>query len=316
MAIIEGICPIIATPFTNTGEVDYDSFQNLLRVLVKGGCPGLTLFGIAGEYYKLNGEERSRMMRLFIDGCRTGRAASIVSITDHATECAVQQARRAEEAGADCLMVLPPFFLKPSVADLCQHVRLVAQAAGIPTMVQYAPEQTGVAVPPDVLAGLSREAENIKYFKIECKPLGAYISALLALRRKDAGVFIGNAGLQLPEALDRGASGAMPGCSMFEIYLRIYKSYVEDRRAEAFRLHNSLLPLLNHIRQSVEMIIAFEKRILKKRGIIQTDYCRMPAFVPDTIDCRLFEEYYAGITCYLAAGSLPGADQQRAAAGH
>ena len=48
MADIRGICPIIATPFTERGEVDYESLTNLLRVLAKGGCNALTLFGIAG----------------------------------------------------------------------------------------------------------------------------------------------------------------------------------------------------------------------------------------------------------------------------
>ena len=51
MKTLKGICPIIAAPFTNSGELDLDSLKNLLRVLARGGCDALTLFGIAGEYY-------------------------------------------------------------------------------------------------------------------------------------------------------------------------------------------------------------------------------------------------------------------------
>ena len=57
---IEGICPIIATPFTSEGEVDYHSLEKLIRWMADGGCHALTLFGIAGEYYKLSDEERRR----------------------------------------------------------------------------------------------------------------------------------------------------------------------------------------------------------------------------------------------------------------
>jgi len=50
MSELKGMCPIIATPFTEKGAVDFDSFENLIRVLIQGGCHAVTLFGIAGEY--------------------------------------------------------------------------------------------------------------------------------------------------------------------------------------------------------------------------------------------------------------------------
>ena len=101
MSDIRGICPIIAMPFTETGEVDYSSMRNLLRILTKGGCHGLTLFGIGGEYYKLSDEERRQLIKIVVEECKKGDVPSIVSITQHATEVAVQEARHAEEAGAD-----------------------------------------------------------------------------------------------------------------------------------------------------------------------------------------------------------------------
>ena len=55
--LIKGICPIVAAPFANDESVDYDSLRNLVATLAKGGCHALTLFGIAGEYYKLDDAE-------------------------------------------------------------------------------------------------------------------------------------------------------------------------------------------------------------------------------------------------------------------
>jgi 4-hydroxy-tetrahydrodipicolinate synthase len=293
---MRGICPIIATPFTDQGEVDYQSFENLVKVLVQGGCQAVTLFGIAGEYYKLSDEESMRLATLTVDTCRRYGGKSILSVTQHATELAVRRAKQYQDIGADCLMLLPPFFLKPGSAALYEHMKAVGLAVNIPVMAQYAPEQTGVAIQPGVFAKLHSECPNIKYYKIECKPAGGYVSALLPQLGPEASIFVGNAGYQFIECFDRGAVGAMPGCSMFDLYLKMYNQYMSGDRAAAMATHSDyLLPILNHIRQDVEMIIAYEKRILKRRGIIQSDACRRPTFATDAVFDALFDEHYERI---------------------
>lgn len=225
--------------------------------------------------------------------------ASLVSVTQHPTELAIQMAKDFESAGADCLMLLPPFFLQPTAEDMLDHIRSVAKAVNLPIMVQYAPDQTQVNIAPAVLAHLLSEVEYLEYFRIECSPPGAYISTLLKETEDQAQVFVGNAGYQMIEGFDRGAIGVMPGCSMFDIYLKIYNHLQEGNREEAIQIHNSLLAMLNHISQSVEMIIGYEKKILHKRGIIATDYCRRPTFRPDAVYEALFEEYYGQIRSYF-----------------
>ena len=292
--LIKGICPIVAAPFAKDGSVDYDSLRNLVKTLAEGGCHALTLFGIAGEYYKLNEREHAEMMRVTIDEAHKHNCPVIVSDTRHSTENAVEFAKEIEKAGADCMMVLPPFFLKPGADAIFAHAREVATAVpSLPVMMQYAPEQTGVSIAPPVFAKLSEEAPNVIYYKIECKPAGGYISKLIGMLGDRIRVFAGNAGYQMLETFDRGAVGAMPGCSMYDLYLDIYDKYFKGDRAGAIEAHNFILPILNHIRQNVEEIIAFEKRILFKRGIIATDVCRRPTFAMDEEFERLFEEYYA-----------------------
>jgi 4-hydroxy-tetrahydrodipicolinate synthase len=300
MKEVKGIVPIIATPFTEKGEVDYDSFRNLVDVLIKGGCPAVTLFGIAGEYYKISEEESNALLKITVEECKKLGGVSIVSVTQHATEVAVKQAKFYEDSGADMLMLLPPFFLKPGAEALYRHMKAVGQAVKIPIMAQYAPEQTGVAIKPQIFTDLFKEVPNINYYKIECRPAGDYISALLKETENRIRVFIGNAGYQFIEGFDRGATGVMPGASMFDLYLKVFEEYTLGHRTEAQETHNKLiLPMLNHIRQDVEMIIAYEKRILKKRGIIAGDYCRAPSFKPDSFYDRLFEENYDRIVPYF-----------------
>lgn len=297
---LKGICPIIATPFTRTGEVDYESLEREVSFMADNGCHGVTLFGIAGEYYKLTDAESERMVRVVVDTCKKKGIPSIISVTQHATEVAAKRAKYYQDCGADSLMLLPPYFLKPGAGAIYEHMKTVCNAVDIPVVVQYAPEQTGVAIAPEVMANLRNDCKTELYYKIECKPAGGYISNLLRLTDNGVKVFIGNAGYQFIECFDRGAIGAMPGGSMFDLYLQIYDKYVTGDRKGAMQLHGSvLLPFLNHIRQNVEMIITYEKRIMMRRGMIETDYCRKPTFAIDPVFDSMFDEFYEMTRPYL-----------------
>ena len=232
------------------------------------------------------------MVEVTVKAAKATGGKTIISVTDHSTEVAVKRAKYFEEAGADCLMILPPFFLKPGAKYIYEHMKAIAEAVNIPIMAQYAPEQTGVSISPETFCKLEKECPNMIYYKIECKPAGPYVTNLMKLTDGKMKIFVGNAGFQIIECMDRGAVGAMPGCSMYDVYLDIYNSYVSGEREKALQLHNELLPMLNHIRQNVEQIISFEKRILKRRGIIASDYCRKPSYDTDEYFDRLFDEFY------------------------
>lgn len=296
---IQGVFPIAPATFDDQGNFDYDSYRNAIRAMIRGGCPGVTLFGIAGEYYKLTYEEELETMKITVEECHNLDAKCVISNTRHATEIAVKWAKTIADAGADSMMVLPPFFLKPGANALCDHMRRVSESIDLPIIIQYAPEQTGVPIDPTILAQLCKDVPNIDCYKIECKPPGAYISRLLELVQGKASVFVGNAGFQLIEGYDRGAVGVMPGPSMFDLYLKITKLYQQSDRQEAIQHHGILVQMLNHIRQNVEMIIHFEKEILYRRGIIANAYCRHPSYMVDQQNQRIFDELYETVEPYF-----------------
>ena len=289
---IKGICPIAPAVYNDRGEVDLADYSSCCEKLIGLGAQTLTLFGIAGEYYKMDTEEEQQLIGATVKVCHANGAGAIVSNTKHSTMSAIRRAKEIEDSGADCMMVLPPFFLKPAGAMLFEHLDALCDAVKMPLMIQYAPDQTGVAIPPDTLAKLAEKHRNLMYFKIECKPPGAYISTLNKLLPSGRKIFVGNAGFQMIEGLKRGAYGVMPGPSMPDIYRKIWDALLAGNEAEAQRVHDKLNSLLNHIRQNVEMIIYFEKRILKKRGLVKSDYCRKPAFVSDPVYDELFEKLY------------------------
>ena len=302
---IEGVCPIVTTPFLDDGAVDEAGFRAVARWLAQGGCGALTLFGIAGEYYKLSDDERKSMTAWLVEECRASGVPSIISVTDHATELAVARAREWEAAGADCLMLLPPFFLKPGAASLVGHMKAVVEAVRIPVMLQYAPEQTGVAITPEALWSVAEKAPERVIFKIENRPSGPTITRLREISGNAARIFVGNAGFQLLEGLRRGGIGVMPGCSMFDVYAKVMRLWQGGEATAAIDLHTRLLEILNHIRQDVEQIIRFEKRILVKRGVLRNDNCRSPSFRSDAVFDELFELLYPRIEPFFEAKPLP-----------
>ena len=129
---IKGICPIAPAVFDDHGNLDLTSYADCCRRLIALGAQALTLFGIAGEYYKLDADEERSLIDVTVRTCHEEGVPAIVSNTRHATETACRWARHIEAAGADCMMLLPPFFLKPAGAALLSHLDAVCSAVSIP----------------------------------------------------------------------------------------------------------------------------------------------------------------------------------------
>ena len=278
---ISGIVPIIAATFTNSGSLDEDSFQALVRHLLKTNASALTLFGLATEFYKLADNDRARMQTLLlVETSHSNSVAGIISITDHSWEVASQRARDAEAQGADALMLLPPYFLGPGEDAILEHLERVIGSVMIPVIVQYAPVQTGVRISPDVFLKLREALPNADFIKVETQPPGKYVSQLVERSQGKLKSLVGYAGVQMPDVLARGAVGIQPGCSFTEIYVELWRLWETDKIGFQ-TLHNKLLPYINYWMQGVELIIKVEKVILKQRGIIASDYCRSPAYTLD-----------------------------------
>jgi dihydrodipicolinate synthase/N-acetylneuraminate lyase len=296
---IAGIIPIVAAPFTNSGSLDEDSFQSLIRHLIKTGASALTLFGLATEFYKLTDSERARMQTLLLDETsRSESVAGIISITDHSWEVASLRAHAAEEQGADGLMVLPPYFLGPSEDAILEHLKRVIGSVKIPVIVQYAPVQTGVRISPEVFPKLRDALPNAEFVKVETQPPGRYVSQLIQRSQGKLKSLVGYAGVQMPDVLARGAAGIQPGCSFTEIYVDLWRLWGTDKTAFQ-NLHNKLLPYINYWMQGVELIIKVEKVILKQRGIIASDYCRSPSYALDEVEHKQIEKFMSEFAEWL-----------------
>ena len=285
---LSGVCPIVDTPFTDNGDVDYDSLDNLCATLIENGCDALALFGFASEFYKLTDSEREVMAERVIDICDESEVPSIVSVTAQSTPLAVEEARLYANIGADLLMVLPPYVRDPPTDAIYDHLVAVGEAVDIPVMVQYAPGSTGITMSPSFFADLYEEVETIDYFKIECAPPGKFISRLHDLTDDEANILVGRAGYEMIETYDRGAIGVMPASAMHDMYIQIHEAYHDGRRETAVDIHSDLVAVLN---QLTKVGIQWEKRILADRGIIDSPHCRGPEDSLDEAYEAIYDEY-------------------------
>ncbi len=312
MKSISGIVPIVAAPFTADGLVDEDSLQGLVRHLASTGVSALTLFGLATEFYKLSDAERARMQSILLaETAYHPHVAGVVSITDHSWEVAVGRARQAEAQGADALMVLPPYFLGPGEGAILDHLMRVIAAVRIPVVVQYAPAQTGVRVSPETFLRLRERLPNADFIKVETQPPGPYVSQLVTGSGGALKALVGYAGVQMPDALARGAAGIQPGCSFTEVYVALWRRWQSDR--PGFQtLHDTLLPYIAYWMQGVELIIKAEKVILHRRGLIASDYCRSPSYALDDRECdqidRFIDQFHPHWTVGLTS-AVPTSDR-------
>jgi dihydrodipicolinate synthase/N-acetylneuraminate lyase len=305
MKQLQGICPIVAVPFEAGGQVDFPSFERLVEHLMGTGVQGLMLFGLASEFYKLADGERDRLRHIMLE--RTRRhptVAGVISVTDHSWEVAVGRAIEAEEAGADALNIFPPFFLSPGEGAIVEHISRVLSAVNIPVIVQYAPAQSGVRLPPELFANLAAEHSNLRFVKVETQPPGRYAAELLASSGGKLHSLIGYAGVQMPDVLQRGAAGIQPGCSFAELYVEMYHLYSEGSFEAMRAMHTRLLPYISYWMQSVELIIQAEKTVLLRRGIISTDYCRSPRYALDAVELGMVDAFLHDFSAELSSGGV------------
>lgn len=268
---LQGVIPILPVPFTNRGAVDDESFRKVVEASVGDRVDGLAIFGLASEYAKLTEDERLLLIRSLVDQV-SGRVPVIVSITHHSLEVAERQAGEAAHMGATALMVLPPFLLSPGPSAVKAHIRTVAAAVDLPVIVQYAPAQAGADFTLDLLAEIVREYPNLQYLKVDQVPSGPTVSGAVSRGLK---AMVGYMGLFLPQDMKRGAVAVMPTVSVAKGLVRLWQ-LLQENPEEGRRAHQKVLPLLQFMMQSVEMLVAVEKLLLVQRGWIAHDYRRAP----------------------------------------
>ena len=272
-----GVYIIAATPFTESGAVDFDSLDRLVAFYEGHGVTGITILGMMGEADKLSPEERHQVVDRVL--ARTDLPV-VVGVSDPGLASLCALGRYAMERGAAGVMVAPT--RGPAREDRIEgYFHAVAQGLGadVPLVYQDFPLSTGVAVSPALIRRLSQDLPQMVMLKHEDWPGLTKISALRDHEADPAvarlSILCGNGGLYLPQELARGADGAMTGFAYPEALVQTVALHAAGQVEAAEDLFDRYLPILRH-EQQPRWGLALRKHILMRRGAIACAATRAP----------------------------------------
>src|SRR6266542_2462080 len=145
--IYAGVFPIAPTTFDDAGDLDLESQKRAIDFMIDAGVNGICILANYSEQFAISDDERERLMALILDHV-AGRVPIIVTTTHFSSKIAAERSRRAEQAGAAMVMLMPPYHgatIRADEAGVAGYFRAVAEAIDIPIMVQDAPV-SGVAL--------------------------------------------------------------------------------------------------------------------------------------------------------------------------
>lgn len=203
---LEGSYVALVTPFDREGRLDEDAYRHLIRLQIKGGTRGLVPCGSTGEAATLMHEEYRRAIEIACDESR-GEIPVIAGVGTNATWKAVESAREAESLGADALLVLTPYYNKPTQEGIYQHFRAVAHESRLPIVAYNIPSRTGVNIAPKTIARMSKELPTVVAVKEAAGSLDQ-VSEILTLARSGFTVLSGDDSLTVP-MMSVGARGVI-----------------------------------------------------------------------------------------------------------
>jgi 4-hydroxy-tetrahydrodipicolinate synthase len=204
--MFEGSYVALVTPFDSEGRIDEDAYRALIRRQIKAGTTGLVPCGSTGEAATLTHEEYRRAIEIAMEESR-GDVPVMAGVGTNATWKAVELAREAESLGADALLVLAPYYNKPTQEGLYSHFRAVARETRLPVMLYNIPGRTGVNVAPATIARVAKDCANVVAVKEAAGSLDQ-VSEIVTLTKPSFVVMSGDDSLTLP-MLAVGARGVV-----------------------------------------------------------------------------------------------------------
>jgi 4-hydroxy-tetrahydrodipicolinate synthase len=281
MSRISGVFNILATPFTQDGDIDIESLQNLVRFQLDKGVHGFTILGVMGEAAKLTVDERKRVVDTVISVV-DDQVPIVVGTSHNSVHTCIELSNNAIASGATGVMIAPPFF-DTRVEDDAQILGFyenVARSYTGPIVVQDFPPVNNVFMSPAFLAKLGEHIPTARHLKLEDPPLLEKITAIREQTDKYL-IFGGLGGMFFLEELKRGAAGTMTGFAFTEVLVAVYEAMQRDDVAAATGLFDEYLPLIRFENQP-GINLTIRKELLFRRGAIACATPREPFSPIDT----------------------------------
>jgi 4-hydroxy-tetrahydrodipicolinate synthase len=270
---LRGCATALVTPFKADGAIDETRLHNLIEYQINGGIRTLVPCGTTGESVTMTEEEDQRVIKLTLE-CAAGRARVVAGTGSNSTSSAIDYSKAARALGVDGVLVVAPYYNKPTQEGLYAHFRAVAESLdGLPVVIYNVPGRTSSNISAETTLRLARDVENI----VATKEASGNLSQIMEiLRARPAGfrVISGDDALTLA-MIALGADGLI-SVAAYEapaLMSSLIDLALDGKWDEARRLHYRLLPLMetNFIESSPGPV----KAALTMLGLIDENF-RLP----------------------------------------
>jgi 4-hydroxy-tetrahydrodipicolinate synthase len=239
--MIEGVLPALITPFTKDNRVDKDGIRQNIEFLVDGGVSGVVPCGTTGEAATLSIKEHEKVIEYAVEFSSVPVVAGTGS--NNTTE-ALELTKYAQDAGADAVLLITPYYNKPNDSGMLKHFMTIAESVDIPIIIYNVPSRTGINLKPELTAKLAK-VSNIVGIKEASGSLDQITRIFELTKGEDFAVLSGDDGLTLP-ILSIGGTGVISVVA--NVAPKLVVSMIEAFRngdwEKARELHLTLAPLI------------------------------------------------------------------------
>lgn len=230
----------MVTPFDKDGAIDWDGVAKLAQHLVDTGHDGIAVNGTTGEAPTTKSSEKLEIIKV-VKSVVGSKVKVLSGAGDNETSYTVEQAKRSQDAGADGILIVTPYYNKPPQAGIEAHFRAVAAATDLPIMMYDIPGRTGVEIESDTIVKLFETVDNIVALK-DAK--GNIAATSWVIKRCGIPVYSGDDILNLP-FLSVGAVGFVSVCghTVGRELKDMLNAWFAGDSARALEIHQRLLPV-------------------------------------------------------------------------
>ena len=269
---LRGSFPPLITPFAG-GEIDYDAYRSLIEFQIENGSHGILVNGTSAEPSCLTVEERNRLVSVAIETV-AGRVLVVAATGSQSLAESRILTEHAVEAGADALLIVTPYYIRPPQRGLIEYYLQLAAGHDTPWMVYHIPGRAAVSVTLDTLKAIKNESEHFVGMKHAVNDLG-FVSECLNEFGDDFRIFVGLEELSFPE-LAIGACGLMNAVGNLQpgVLVDMCQAVWDGDLVRGRALHQRLLEINQAVFFDTNPIPI--KYMMKRLGILRENEHRSP----------------------------------------
>ena len=279
---LKGMGVALITPFKEDGSVDYDALLRLVDYQLENGTDFLCVLGTTAETPTLTKEEKEKVKRTVIDRVG-GRLPILLGVGSNSTQAVVDSVKNDDMTGVDALLVVVPYYNKPSQEGIYQHYKAVAEATELPIVLYNVPGRTGVNMTAETTLRLANDFENIVAIK-EASGNIAQMDEIIKNKPEGFDVISGDDGITFP-LITLGAVGVISvlGNAFPREFSRMTQLALEGDYANALPIHHQCAEMCNLL--FVDGNPAGVKAMLSIMGMIENKL-RLPLVPARQITCE------------------------------